>query len=645
MNRSALRLFTSSASLVLLVGTASAQSSRPLPHPIVTPQAFERAIESGTRTSSGSPGAEYWTNYAEYSIRASLSPDARQLTGTATILYHNNSPAGLTQLKLHLRQNLHAPGAIRNRRQEVTGGMHVAEVYLNGEPLVQHKAAGTYGYEISGTVMTITPLERVASGTSVEVEVSWAFTVPNKGAPRMGQDGEVFFLAYWYPQMAVFDDVSGWKAEVYRGSGEFYMGYADYDVEITLPEGWLVSATGTLTNADQVLSDRVNDRLQQAANSDDVVHVVLREERQAGLSTASVPGKMLNWRFEAENVRDFVFSASNAYIWDATRANVGDRYGDGSDDMALVHALYRPDAAAWNRSAEYLRYAIEDMSEKILPYPWPHMTAVEGLISGGMEYPMMTLIGGARTDASLFGVTYHEVAHMWFPMLVGSDEKSFVWLDEGLTEFNESVGKTEFLDVDGFSSARAFYYSLARSDSEVEMMRHGDLFPTTGSIRHVATYQKPALIFRSLVGMFGADRVYDALSEYARRWTYKHPQPYDFFNTFEDVLGEDLDWLWSPAFFDTWKSDVAIGSVSRGEDGSTEVVVEDRGLLPMPVVVAATFEGGEQQVQVIPVDAWLSGSVRERVVFSGGDVSRIELDPDMLLLDIDRSNNTWEMDE
>jgi aminopeptidase N len=273
------------------------------------------------------------------------------------------------------------------------------------------------------------------------------------------------------------------------------------------------------------------------------------------------------------------------------------------------------------------------------------MTAVEGLISGGMEYPMMTLIGGARTDASLFGVTYHEVAHMWFPMLVGSDEKSFVWLDEGLTEFNESVGKTDFLSVDGFSSARAFYYSIARSDIEVEAMRHGDLFPSTGGVRHVATYQKPALILRSLVSMYGAERFYGALSEYARRWTYKHPQPYDFFNTFEDVLGEDLDWLWSPAFFDTWKSDVAIGSVSRGEDGSTEVVVEDRGLLPMPVVVAATFEGGDQQVQIIPVDAWLSGSVKVRVIFSGDGLSRVELDPDMLLLDIDRSNNTWEMDE
>jgi hypothetical protein len=161
--------------------------------------------------------------------------------------------------------------------------------------------------------------------------------------------------------MAVFDDIAGWKAEAYRGSGEFYMGYADYDVEITLPEGWLVSATGTLANPDDVLTDRVLDRLDRAASSDEIVHVVLREERQAGLSTISVPHRMLSWRFEAENVRDFVFSASNAYIWDAARANVGDRDGDGSDDTALVHALYRPDVAAWSRSAEYVRYAVEDM--------------------------------------------------------------------------------------------------------------------------------------------------------------------------------------------------------------------------------------------------------------------------------------------
>ena len=258
----------------------------------------------------------------------------------------------------------------------------------------------------------------------------------------MGQDGEVFYLAYWYPQLAVYDDVSGWKADQYMDNGEFYMDYGSYEVEITVPAGWLVSATGTVQNPEAVLSEQTRARLAQAAQTRETVSIVGEDERQAGVSTAS--GGMLTWRFKADDVRDFAFGTSNHYVWDATSANVGDHDGDGQNDTAMIHAFYRPDRSLWKRSAEFAQFSIEHLSQTIMPYPYPHMTTVEGIIGGGMEYPMMTLIGPGRNDRSLFGVTYHEIGHMWFPMIVGQDEKQYTWMDEGLTSFNTNEGAGAF---------------------------------------------------------------------------------------------------------------------------------------------------------------------------------------------------------
>ena len=653
-----------------LGAAAPALAQRVLPYPVMPPPAFERAVENGTRSPTGAPGPAYWQNTARYALDARLDEQTQTLSASGTITYQNHSPDSLAYLVLKLRQNVHAPGVPRNRPVAVTGGVTLSRLAADGVPVedvTSTDTPGRYGstveagtYAVDGTVLTLGLPAPLAPGASVALDVAWSYPVPPAtGTYRQGTDGEVVYLGYWYPQVAVYDDVDGWHTDPYLGNGEHYTDFADYAVSLDVPAGWLVWGTGRLANADEVLTERTRDRLDRAVASDEVVHVVTAAER----GTATPPGAdgRLVWRFEAENVRDVAFSASDAYVWDATHADV-DQDGDGADEAVLINALYRPAGerpmeAPWEQSAAFSRFSIEHLSDLLFPYPWPHMTAVEGVITGGMEYPMMTLIGGDREVPSLFGVTYHEISHMWFPMIVGTDEKSFTWMDEGLTTFNTNEGVAAYFDgadgrpeIDAWDRARQSHYALAGTGQAVEPMRHNDLFPIGGGTRQVdavqggarvvASYSTPAVLLHALRGLYGEDRFFEAYREYARRWTFKHATPYDFFNTFEDVLGEDLDWIWTPTLFETWTVDHAVASV-EAEGGAVVVTVEDQGLAPMPAPVRVTYADGRVEDQTVPVATWLGGATTATLWFAPGDVARVEVDPGGFVPDVDRADNVY----
>lgn len=607
---------------------------RPVPYPVLEEPGFEAAVLTGTRTRTGHPGPDYWMNDVSYVIDATLSPASRMLRGRATITYANNSPDTLFVLPIHLRQNLNSEGVVRNRPQKISGGVRVTDVMWNGAPLVERTSLRQVGYVTDGTIMTLRGTDPVAPGGQAQVALSWTFQIPEVGAPRMGTDGEVFYLGYWYPQVAVYDDVNGWTADPYMGNGEFYMDFADYDVRVTVPDNMVVGATGELMNRPDVLSEQTISRLRQAADGDDVVHVVTAADLEAGDALVDSPSDMLTWYYRADQVRDFAFAASTRYVWDATRAVV-----DAAGNRAMIHALYRDGTPAWDRSAEFARYSIEFLSDQIdMPYPWPHMTTVEGIIGGGMEYPMMTLIGGTRNDRRLFGTTFHEIGHMWFPMIVGQNEKQYTWMDEGLTSFNTAEASADFWDEDSWDPARQSYYFIAGTGMEVEPMRHGDRYPVGTPARGIASYNKPAVALNALRGMLGQERFYEAYTEYARRWAFKHPQPHDLFNTFEDVLGQDLDWFWTTMLFETWTLDQGIASVVSLDSG-VEVTVEDFGLSPFPTPVRVTYRDGTTANEWIPVSTWLGGARGATVTFPPGDIERAEIDPDRFLPDVDRSNN------
>ncbi|MEX0599014.1 MAG: M1 family metallopeptidase, partial [Rhodothermales bacterium] len=550
-----------------------------------------------------------------YSIEAIVSPESSQLQGRLTATYFNRSPHALDRVYVHLRQNLNAPGAIRNRPQQITGGVSIASVRAADTPLVG-RARGV-GYSIDGTVMEMRLADQIPAGGEMSFSFAWSFDIPEQGAPRMGQDGEVYYLGYWYPQFAVFDDVHGWVAEQYMGDGEFYMGFADYEVSITVPEGYLVGATGMLENPGEVLSKRALDRYRSVASTDDVVSIVQDHERTAGTSTARSPTGTLTWRFTAEQVRDFAFVTSNRYVWDATRAAVGDRKGDGAEDHATIHTMYRPEEQPWHRSAEFGRFSVGNLSEMLVPYPYPQMTVVEGIIGGGMEYPMITLIGGSRTEQSLFGTTFHEISHMWIPLTAAHNEKHYAWMDEGLTTYNTREGTAAFWDTDAWHPDLQSYYSIAGSGHEVEPMRHADRYPVGTSARTIASYNKPAVALYALESILGKETFSDAYRTYMDRWAFKHPYPYDLFNTVEDVAGMDLDWFWTSLFYETWTLDQSIADVSATYEGGV-VTVRDEGLTPMPAPVTLNYDDGSTEKQTVPVYEWLEGKHYVKLNFRRG---------------------------
>ena len=620
-------------------GQAVPTQQRPIPYPVDPGMLFEAAVQSDTRTTDGTPGPNYWTNTAQYDIDAVLEPDTRMLRGSATIRYHNNSPDTLRRVLMHLRQNVYKEGVIRNRSVDVTGGMPLDTVIVgeNGlNEIASRRELMQYGggYGLQDTRMVVFLPQPLVPDDSVEVIVQWHFEVPGPDNFRMGTDDEVFYLGYWYPQVAVYDDLQGWTAQPYQGNGEFYMGYADYDVRLTVPEGWLVGATGTLQNPTEVLSETVQDRLEQAADTKDIVNIVTADERGAGSATATAgdPSGTLTWHFRAENVRDVAFGTSDQYIWDATRADTG-------EGTSMIHSFYRPGTSAWERSAEYAQFSIEHLSDMLLPYPYPHMTSVEGIIGGGMEYPMITLIGGDRTPESLFGVTYHEISHMWLPMIVGTNEKAYAWMDEGTTTFNTTEGEADFYDSNAWDPTNQYYYRFAGTPVDAPSMRHSDQYPTDSPARVYASYGKPGVMLHALRGVLGDDAFFAAYRTFVERWAYKHPTPYDFFNTFEDVTGQNLDWFWTGAFYEAWAMDHAIQEVNVS-DRQTTVTVADLGDLVMPVMLEVTYDDGTSETVQTSVAPWMDGQ-RQTTITLDRPASRIEIDAQKYLPDVDRSNNVW----
>lgn len=627
---------------------------RPIPYPVEIPNAFERALQENTRSQDGTPGENYWQNEASYQLHAELDPETHTLFGQARVNYQNNSPNDLEVIVVELAQNLHKAGTPKKDETEITGGMDLSKIAVNGSEIEETTLQARWtdnstGYIMEGTRLYIFLQEPTTSGSATDLEFEWSFEIPQEGASgRMGRSRDnLYMIAYWYPQVAVFDDVYGWMDDPFVGNAEFYHGFSDYELTISAPENWIVMGTGEFINPEETLQPEVLERYNQAGESDNVLTIVDFDE--VDNATVSSESGMITWRFQADRVLDVAFSATRESKWESARAAVGDLNQDGSTDYTRINTFYREAAPLWSEQTDYAQHSITFLSDYTnIPYPWPHMTSVEGadIIGGGMEFPMITLIGDYNNAGAiaLYGVTAHELAHMWVPMIVSTNERRYTWIDEGHTSFHTQQANVDRFGYEQFNRGNLFaqYLQIAGTDLEGEMMRWSD-FHYPGPAYGIASYPKPASVLVALKGVLGEDRFNEAHTEFMERWAYKHPYPWDLFNTFEDVTGEDLSWFWRSWYYETWVLDQSISYVQQ-EDDQTVITIEDLGNVPMPVHIEITFEDGSTSKEVLSVDHWLKGqTTREHVVDTQSEIVKVEIDPEILFPDADRSNNVWEL--
>jgi hypothetical protein len=633
-------------------GAALDTAGRPYLRPAEPGPEYAAALTGGTRTTTGAPGSRYWQQGVRYDITAELDPQERRITASERIVYRNNSPRELPQVVFNLYQNLFAENLRGRNSPLTTGGFTITRFVVNGDslgPLTQTQYEAnqrenrrSVGIITTGTLGRVLLPRPIAVGDSAVFEVSWSFRVPPSTAPRTGWEdalgGRVLQVAQWYPQIAVFDDVVGYDVTGYTGQGEFYLEYGDFDVALTLPAGWTVGATGELQNP-EILRPEVRQRLQAAMTSDSTIRVLGGSE--VGGTGATGPGEngRVTWRYSARDVRDFAFATSNHYNWDARVADVPEANGGGTRRV-MVHSLYRTGAPHWEESALFGDHPTEFYSRTLEPYAYPQITVSEGPIYG-MEYPMIVFIGRPETRRELYQVIAHEVGHEWHPMMVGQDEAAFAWMDEGFTTYNESRAVDAFIpDFDPWEEPRDVYLSIAGNKGEAPLMRNIEL--VFGPANVVSAYYKPGTLLRSLQRALGDSVFFQGMRTFEREWMFKHPYPWDFFNTMERVAGRDLDWFWFPFWYRTVLMDQELANVTPSA-GGVQVTVRDIGQAPAPAEIVVTTSDGRTATQTIPIERWLNPATRSVTVTIPvtGTVTRVELDPEQYFPDANRRNNVW----
>lgn len=602
------------------------------------------------RSGGGAPGPDYWQNRADYQIAAKLDPDAKTLSGDETITYRNNSPEALDVLWLQLDQNIY-------RRDSRSGalGARPRKDFTEGYVLdaVEVETAGHFSpasYLVSDTRLQVElPSPIKGGGGRQRLHIRYHYTIPGAFGGRTAwvpsANGDIFDIAQWYPRMAVYDDVRGWDPLPYLGN-EFYLEYGDFDYAVTAPADMVVAGSGELTNAAEVLSPEERARLAQARASDSTV--MIRTGAEAAAARPS--GSTKTWRFHMEHTRDVAFAASRAFVWDAARVNMP----DGRPVLAQsVYPAESGGAAAWGRSTEYLKFAIEDFSREWLPYPWPNAINVAGPV-GGMEYPAILFDSSKDAGKTLFYLTVHEIGHTYFPMVVGTDERRWAWMDEGLNTFID-VHESDVFQGGVYGPKRDAEFApgsgtpadqiaaLIADPNAPPIMTRADAIPFK--------YGHPVSYFKTAYGLvllrddiLGPDRFDAAFRVFIRSWAYKHPQPSDFFRTIESESGEDLSWFWRGWFFENWAFDMAVEGV-RYTDGDPAkgavLTLSNRGQLVLPTTVKITFQDGSTRNLKIPAEAWMQSGRHDFTLDSAQPVTRVEIDPDHRLPARDRSHTTW----
>jgi hypothetical protein len=600
------------------------------------------------RSASGAPGEKYWTNRADYSIHTTLDTANHSLSGDVTVTYTNNSPDALPFLWLQLDQNIYREDSRGEATSPVNGGRWTNRKFTDGDAirsvvLLVNGQEVKADWLVSDTRMQIRLPQAVrAGGGVIRFRINYSFAIPEYGTDRMGRqlvhDGWIYEIAQWYPRMEVYDDVSGWNVLPYLGQGEFYLDYGNIDYTVTAPSDMVVAGSGELLNPTEVLTAAQQARLARARTSDKTV--VIRTADEVGDAKAHLPKASLSWHFRCTQTRDAAWAASRAFIWDAARINLPE------GKKALAQSVYpaeSADAAAWGRSTEFVKGCIELYSSQWFPYTYPVATNVAGLV-GGMEYPGIVFCSGNERGGGLWEVTNHEFGHNWFPMIVGSNERKYAWMDEGFNTFINGVdtrvfNKGEFQHRSDAQKAAQYMFS---EKSEALLTVPDVILPNNLG---TAAYAKPAMALDLLRKFVLGEKRFDyAFRTYIRRWAFKHPTPWDFFRTMENAGGEDLGWFWRGWVLNNWKLDQGVKDVKYVQDDPAKgaiITIENLEEMAMPVVLLITQENGKTDTLNLPVEIWQKGPTKAFAYPSTARIKSIVIDPGHEFPDINPGNNIW----
>jgi len=610
-------------SLFCLTASAFAQTKLPVPRNI------QAAYHKGTRSKDGAPGKNYWQNRANYKVSINFTPKTRLLSGSETITYYNNSPDTLHKVWFKLYPNIYKKGVPRDthiKPSDLINGVNIGRIMINGETRDAGKSV------VRGTNM-ITNIPALPPNKKMQFTLHFSYTVNKHSQIRTGQvEPGAFFIAYFMPRIAVYDDIDGWNTHPYTGTQEFYNDFCNFDVRITVPDNYLVWATGTLQNPSDVLAKKYVQRIKRAKAHDGITSIIDTTDLKQGNITVQHPTN--TWHFKADNVTEFAFGTSNHYVWKSSGVKVDPKTGR----RTRVDAVFDPKHKDYYDVVNFARKTVKDMSYKFpqWPYPYPHETVFDGLSQ--MEFPMMVNDNPLQDHAASIELTDHEIFHTMFPFYMGTNETKYAWMDEGWA----TIG--EWLISPMIDSTVVDHYGMNPYDhaagTEVDLPIMTLSTQETGAAYYLNSYPKPALGYLYVKDMLGDSLFLKGLHHYIKLWHGKHPMPFDFFYSMNQGTGRNLNWFWKRWFFERGVPNLAIASA--GKKGSEyRVVVKSKGSKPVPIDLTVTYQDGSTQKMHRSILVWKGGNRTVNISFKPkGAIQKITLGAPHDA-DIDQSDNVF----
>ena len=594
---------------MLLLGTCGYAQDQ-----LQMPRNIRQAYDKGTRSADGRPGQNYWQNTADYTIKVTFDPTTRLLSGTVDIDYLNNSPDTLRQVWFKLYPNFYQKGAARARSihpNDVNEGVQIQQLSIN------RKATEVAKLRVEGTNMPV-QIQPLAPKGRARISLTYSYTLNEGSHNRTGQvDEGSHFVAYFFPRIAVYDDIDGWNRTPYNGAQEFYNDFCNFKFEVTVPKNYVVWATGDLTNASEVLQKKYVKRLEQAEKKDAIITIIDSTDLKRHDVTVQQPQN--TWKFEAKKVTDFVFATSDRYMWKSTSLVVDPK----TKRRTRVDAAFLPTQKDFYEVVDFGRKTVEAMSYTFprWPFPYPHITVFQGLAQ--MEYPMMVNDNPIEDRAETIMLTDHEIFHTMFPFYMGTNETKYGWMDEGWATLGEWL-ITPLIDptiIDDYGVAP--YGAVA--GTEIDLPIATLTTQQNGTTMFLNSYPKPALGYLYVKDMLGDELFLKALHFYIGQWNGKHPQPYDFFNAMNTGSGRNLNWFWQRWFFEDGYPDLGIAGVQQ-QNGEYAVTVEAVGTKPVPVDLVVTYADGSTSTLHQDVSVWENGNRTTLLTFRPAkQVQKLEL--------------------